>query len=67
VFAVLLTAILLVPPLLSISCAGSKTILHPITESDIKFLKAGDNFSAPKDGAFLSDFYLNEVMEAKVK
>lgn len=41
--------------------------LYPISQSDIVMVKAGDNFTAPKDGAFLSELYITEVMEAKFK
>ena len=64
-----LITMLLVLPLLSISCGllSKNVVLHPIQQSDIILLKAGDNFTAPQKGAFLSDMYIQEVMEAKVK
>jgi hypothetical protein len=45
---------------------GGAVVLHPITERDIVMLDAGDTFVAPASGAFLSDFYIKEVMKARV-
>lgn len=67
-------AILLSLLLLSISSAGcasfKQTVIHPIEKSDIfavdKGTKVGD-LTAEKDGWFISDLYLKEVMDAKVK
>ena len=67
VYAALLTVMLVALPALSINCANSKTTLHPITDADIKPLKAGDSFSATKDGWWISDYYMTEIMEARVK
>lgn len=70
-FVGLLTATLraLLPPLmiLGILSGCHSIVLSPITGNDIQLLKAGDNFHAPKDGAFLSDYYIQKVMEAKIK
>lgn len=41
-------------------------VLHPIEQSDIVILYKGDKLEAPKDGAFLSSYYIEEVMKAKV-
>ena len=41
--------------------------LHPIEQSDIIQVKGGETLVAPKDGYFLSDMYVNEVVQAKVE
>jgi len=46
---------------------SSPVILHPIEQSDIMRVKADEWLMAPKDGYFISDLYLEQVMEAKVK
>ena len=47
---------------------GCKSVtLHPIEGSDIQLLKSGTNWQAPKDGFFVSDFYMEKVMQARVK
>lgn len=51
--------------LLLAGCA--RVVLHPIEHNDIFQVKKGLTYQAPKDGYFLSDFYIREVMEAKVK
>lgn len=69
VSGVLLTVTLLVLPLLSLSCAllDKGVTVYPIEGSDIVLLNQGETLVAPKQGAFLSDFYMTEIMEAKVK
>lgn len=48
-------------------CASTKNIvLHPIEKSDIFSVKSGESFTSEKDGWFLSDQYVEEVMKAKV-
>lgn len=43
-------------------CAVFKRpIVHPL-ENDFCLLKEGEPFNAPKNGAFMSDFYMQEVM-----
>lgn len=42
-------------------------ILHPINKKDIVRIKAGQEFVPEIDGYFLSDFYVKEVMDAKVR
>jgi len=42
-------------------------VLHPIDKVDIMRIKANDTLTAPKDGYFISDLYLKEVMQAKVQ
>ena len=42
-------------------------IMHPINKKDIVRVKSDQEFTAPVDGYFLSDFYVKEVMDAKVR
>jgi len=59
--------ILLLLPLLSIGCAGlNKTVLHPIDKADITRMEKGVSYTSDRDGYFLSDMYVEEVMRAKV-
>ena len=48
-------------------CASRDIILHPIQQSDIQPMKEGEAYTPEKDGYFLSDYYLEEVMKAKVE
>lgn len=48
-------------------CNCPTTILHPIEAVDIIRIKQGENFEAPKDGYFISDRYLKDVMDCKVE
>lgn len=41
-------------------------VLHPILNSDLILLEAGQTFTAPASGAFLTDTYITEVMQAKI-
>ena len=47
-------------------CAKDRVVLHPL-QDDFKFLKAGEDFKAPKQGAFVSDYWLNKVAEVEVE
>lgn len=49
------------------ACAAKKIVLHPIEGTDIVPLKQGDSLTAPKQGFFLSDAYVSDVMKAKVE
>jgi len=60
------TGMLLLSISLLAGCA-SKIVFFPITGQDIVFLKQGENLTAPKQGAFLSDMYLDKVLEAQIK
>lgn len=51
--------------LLISGCA--QVVLHPIEQIDIIHVEKGQTYEAPKDGYFLSDLYIKEVMQAKVK
>lgn len=46
-------------------CMG-KVNLYPIEQSDIVVLQEGEDLKAPKSGAFLSDEYIKEVMQARI-
>ena len=45
----------------------ARTVLHPISGSDIQPMKAGECYTPEKPGYFLSDLYLKEVVQAKVE
>jgi len=59
----------LVPLLvLSILLTGCSTIvLHPIDKADIARIKVGESYKTDRDGWFISDMYLEKVIQAKVK
>ena len=42
-------------------------VLHPISTVDIIAVKKGESVIAPKDGFFLSNLYMEQVVKAKVK
>lgn len=67
---VLKTAILLVLPLALIGLTGCGSIrsvvLHPIEKSDITKMQKGIPYTPEKDGYFLSDYYVEEVMRARI-
>ena len=45
----------------------TKTVLHPIQETDIAVMKKDVPYTPKKDGYFLSELYLKEVVQAKVE
>ena len=50
-----------------ISCAGSKTVLHPVTLVNGECKYQGEDICYPAKGyTAFSDYYLGEVMEAKI-
>lgn len=62
--------ILLASPFLLAGCGtlNRKVVLYPIDKSDIFRVEKGSSVVvAEKDGYFLSDEYIQEVMDAKVK
>lgn len=59
--------VLLVISIFTTGCAAKKIILHPIEETDIAQLDQGESIRAPKRGFFISDYYMEEVMKAKVE
>ena len=46
-------------------CASVR--LHPIDKQDIARMAKGTSYTCDRDGYFLSDFYVQQVMEAKVE
>ena len=42
-------------------------VIHPINKKDIVRVEAGEEFVPEVDGYFFSDFYVKEVMDAKVR
>ena len=42
-------------------------ILHPIDKEDIMEMKQGEPYTSDRDGYFLSDYYLEEIVKAKVE
>lgn len=44
----------------------TRVVLHPIEESDIFHMKAEESYTPKKDGYFVSEFYVEEVMKARV-
>ena len=65
-YASLVMGLLVMGSLTGCALFKKDVILHPITGSDIVLLKQGETLTAPKQGAFLSDFYMTEIMEARV-
>ncbi len=61
-----LVAILVLLPLLSAGCATSKVNLYPIEKQDITQMKKGESYTPDRNGYFLSELYLQEVVQAKV-
>ena len=60
-------ALLLLALTLLVGCSSLRTVvLHPIEKSDIFAVEKNKPFTSEKDGWFLSDFYVEEVMKAKV-
>ena len=58
--------------IVSIALSGCGTfnkqiVLHPIEKTDINKMQKGANYAPEKDGWFISDLYLKEVMQAKVE
>ena len=61
-----LTAILLLSPPLLAGCVSSRVNLYPIEKQDIMQMKKGESYAPDRDGYFLSNLYMEEVMQAKV-
>lgn len=54
--------------LIASGCAFNKqVVLHPIESVDIVTMKKGEAYTPVKDGFFLSESYVSEVMNAKVE
>jgi len=48
-------------------CVSPKVTIHPISGQDIQAMAKGEPYSPTKDGWFLSDFYVEEIMRASVE
>ena len=53
--------------LLAGSSGCSSIRLYPIDKQDIVIMKQGQSYTPDRDGYFLSDEYVKEVMEVKVE
>lgn len=42
-------------------CASKQIILHPITDTDIAPMTAGEPYTPAKDGWFLSNGYVEDI------
>lgn len=62
IFLLLLLALIVLS-----GCAVNEVVLHPISQLDIARMPKGVSYTPDKDGYFLSDFYLSEVVKAKVQ
>ncbi len=60
------TLLLLLLVGIALTVSGCGVVLHPILKSDIFRMKTGTSYSSEKDGWFISDLYMKEVMKAKV-
>lgn len=53
--------------IISIALSGcASVVLHPIDKSDIAKMSKGVSYAPEKDGYFLSDYYISQVVKAKV-
>lgn len=59
--------LLLILQLASFTGCGSRIILHPIDQQDIIRVKNGEPFESDRDGWFLSDMYMTDVLEVSVE
>jgi hypothetical protein len=59
--------LVLLPLLLAnlIGCASIK--LYPIEKQDIVIMKKGQSYAPDRDGYFLSQLYMDEILQAKVE
>lgn len=60
-----IVALLLLGSTVLVGCARS-IVLHPIDKQDIVRVAKDTPYAPDRDGYFLSDLYVKEVMEAKV-
>ena len=49
-----------------IGCSGNQVRITPIQQTDFFPVKAGETFTAPKQGWFASDEVVEEVWQAKI-
>lgn len=59
--------ILLCAVFLFVGACAPSVVLHPIEDIDIMRVEQGESYEAPKDGYFLSEMYIKEVMKAKIR
>jgi hypothetical protein len=62
-----LIMVILVLLLVLLTSCKNPVIIHPIEQKDIFRLKAGEDFVPEVDGYFFSDYYVKEVIDAKVR
>lgn len=62
-----LLVVLIALTVLSGCAANNKVVLHPIEKTDIVRMNKSVSYMPEKDGWFLSDYYLDEVVKAKVE
>jgi len=48
-------------------CSGPGVTLYPLEGDHIINVAAGEEFTAPRDGYYLSDEYFKKVLKAQVK
>ena len=48
-------------------CGSRQIILYPIDKQDIVKISRGENYIPDRDGYFLSDFYIDEIAQAKIR
>ncbi len=58
--------LLLLLGLLVLTGCSSTVELPVMSKEDIQLLNKGTIFTAPKDGAFVSDEYMHEVMKIRI-
>ncbi len=51
----------------SMGCSGPGVTLYPLEGDHIINVAANEQFTAPRDGYFLSDEYFKKVLKAQVK
>jgi len=58
---------LVVSSVLFASCGSNKVMVYPIDKQDFFRVQDGETFTADRDGYFVSDFSMKEIMDAKVE
>lgn len=64
---VILATCSLILMIYSMGCSGPAAVLYPLQGDHIINVAADEEFTAPRDGYFLSDDYLKKVLKAKVQ
>ena len=60
-------AVVLLVALIALTGCGKTIVLHLIEKQDIMSMSQGVAYTPEKDGWFVSDEYMEEVMQARVK